>query len=41
MGFERTIFGRELSILGENETVKSFTFRDIVGANNTGLIFQI
>lgn len=34
MGFESTIFGRELrSISGENETVKSFTFRDIVGAN--------
>lgn len=32
--FERTVFGRKLrNILGENEIVKSFTFRDIVGAN--------
>lgn len=33
-GFESTVFARKLrNILGKNETVKSFTFRDTVGAN--------
>lgn len=34
LGFESTVFGRRIRhVLGENETVKSFTFRDVVGAN--------
>lgn len=33
MRFESTVFGRELNILGENEIVTSFSFRDNVGAN--------
>lgn len=34
LGFESTVFGRKFrNILRENETVKSFTFRDTVGAN--------
>ena len=33
-GFESTVFGwRIRHVLGEKETVKSFTFRDVVGAN--------
>ena len=34
--FESTGFGRKINILDEDETVTSFTLRDIVGAN-TGL----
>jgi hypothetical protein len=33
-GVESTVFERKLrSMLGENEAVRSLTFRDIVGAN--------
>lgn len=34
LGLESTVSGRKLrNTLGENETVNSYTFREIVGAN--------